>query len=680
MSSHNAKKTRAPRTPYVPPAARRNANAGNTSDNLSCQHDDSSIGKSRRLSAVGEKGARGHLGANEPGQRAGVVRAGRSPGKGKTSSEHHYQGTNAESRQARPATTAATTATTAAAAAVAPKTTTPGGSPRTPNGRPSATKSTAKLTTPSTTERARPANKRDERREQEPGNDFQRQCSVKPAAGDTNTCQEPPALEATNTEAARARAAARESARGETDAVTGKGRRKPRQAWSQYVPPKRRGSPSSGSATEEVQPALRHPSTAEANAASVRVDNTSVPSAPNLGSTSPGDYCSSIVNSRDSESCPAFATSGSTPKAASSDLPNDAPDLGDADGAIESEDPSTAVAHRTAAVVAGAVGADHQLQCDDLSVEMGRSVTESQQPKLLAEDTAAAFVAQAPTDLLPAGHAGAAGSLLGRSDDDCCYGSVDVGASSNQRGGRGGERTHSGGTSEADTAISSPRTSADSMPAAMAEEAEVPPRSTPAPSALQASASTGSSGGGGGGGDGSSSSSSSDEAARDRAPTSQAARDRQAPTESAGCTTSGSEVEAGHMLPELGGGAGGGNAAAGEDNGSGDGEEIPVAKAPSARYIPPGRRKIIDAEVAAFKESGAGGTAGRMGPLWTSRAPIRVSQRARPSDREASPVRPSPARVSGVVNGGMSAYGANISEYSGKLWWVVGSKVGIAKE
>lgn len=55
---------------------------------------------------------------------------------------------------------------------------------------------------------------------------------------------------------------------------------------------------------------------------------------------------------------------------------------------------------------------------------------------------------------------------------------------------------------------------------------------------------------------------------------------------------------------------------------------------------------------------------GGMGPLWTSRAPIRVSQRARPSDREASPVRPSPTRVAGVVSGGMSAYGANISEYS----------------
>lgn len=90
-------------------------------------------------------------------------------------------------------------------------------------------------------------------------------------------------------------------------------------------------------------------------------------------------------------------------------------------------------------------------------------------------------------------------------------------------------------------------------------------------------------------------------------------------------------------------------------------QEMPLLKAPFARYVPPGRRKLLDSA-----STSADGAAGGMGPLWTSRAPIRVSQRPRPSDGEASPTRPSPARVAAVVGGGMSAYGANISEYSGK--------------
>lgn len=678
MSSHSAKKTRAPRTPYVPPAARRSANAGNTSDNLSYQQDDSSIAKSRRPSAVGEEGARGLRGANEPGQRAGVVRASPIPGKG--NSQRRAQGTCAEDKKVRPAATAATTTATTAPA-VAPTTTAPGGaSPRAaaPNGRPSAAKPTAKLSTPSATEKARPVNKRDERREQELGDDFQRRCSVKFAAGDTNTCHEPTALEATNTEASRASAAGTERARGEADPVIGKGRRKPRQAWSQYVPPKRRGSPSSASATEEAQPALRHPSTAGANAAAVRAENNinSALSVPNLGYTSPppGDSCSTV--GRDAESCPAFEMSGSTDKAISRDMTNDGPDLRGANGAIECEDPSTVEPHGTKAMIPTAVGADHQQQYDDRSAETERSVAESQQLKFFAEKAAAFSVAQSPSGL-PAGHADATDSLQGRSNNDCCYGSVDVGASPNQRGAHEGEQEDPRGASEADTATSSPEISADSRPAALAEEAEVPPRPTPARSPRQASSSAGISDSGIGsvkGGGSSSGSSSSSTAARNRAPTSQAACDRQARTENAGGTTSGSEVETGHTPPELAGDASGGNAVAGENNGTEDSQELPVAKAPSARYVPPGRRKIIDAEVAACNKAGTSGTgtAGGVGPLWTSRAPIRVSQRARPSDREASPVRPSPARVAGVVSGGMSAYGANIAEYSGKLWWMVG--------
>lgn len=88
------------------------------------------------------------------------------------------------------------------------------------------------------------------------------------------------------------------------------------------------------------------------------------------------------------------------------------------------------------------------------------------------------------------------------------------------------------------------------------------------------------------------------------------------------------------------------------------------------RYVPPGRRKLIEGALAAGNDGGTavdGAAATGMGPLWTSRAPVRVSQRARPSDREAtSPSRPAPARVAGAVSGGMSAYGANISAYSGE--------------
>lgn len=99
-------------------------------------------------------------------------------------------------------------------------------------------------------------------------------------------------------------------------------------------------------------------------------------------------------------------------------------------------------------------------------------------------------------------------------------------------------------------------------------------------------------------------------------------------------------------------------------------QELPQLKPPAARYIPPGRRKALDAEAEAAAASGGGdgGAAGDgMGPLWTSRAPVRVSQRERATDGDASPARPAPARVARVVGGGMSAYGANISEYSGEF-------------
>lgn len=111
-----------------------------------------------------------------------------------------------------------------------------------------------------------------------------------------------------------------------------------------------------------------------------------------------------------------------------------------------------------------------------------------------------------------------------------------------------------------------------------------------------------------------------------------------------------------------------------EENVTGDkkeDQELPAFKPPAARYVPPGRRKVLDAELAAAADSCSSGGAAAgdgMGPLWTSRAPVRVSQRERPSDRDASPARrPAPARVARVVSGGMSAYGTNISEYSGTL-------------
>ena len=103
-----------------------------------------------------------------------------------------------------------------------------------------------------------------------------------------------------------------------------------------------------------------------------------------------------------------------------------------------------------------------------------------------------------------------------------------------------------------------------------------------------------------------------------------------------------------------------------EDKGD---QELPPLKPPAARYVPPGRRKALDAEAAAAAAGGGGdGAAGDgIGPLWTSRAPVRVSQRERATDKEASAAaRPAPARVARVVGGGMSAYGANISEYSGE--------------
>ncbi|CBN78024.1 expressed unknown protein [Ectocarpus siliculosus] len=111
-----------------------------------------------------------------------------------------------------------------------------------------------------------------------------------------------------------------------------------------------------------------------------------------------------------------------------------------------------------------------------------------------------------------------------------------------------------------------------------------------------------------------------------------------------------------------------------EENVTGDkkeDQELPAFKPPAARYVPPGRRKALDAELAAAADSGSSGGAAAgdgMGPLWTSRAPVRVSQRERPSDRDASPARrPAPARVAHVVSGGMSAYGTNISEYSEEM-------------
>ncbi|CAM9155811.1 unnamed protein product [Scytosiphon promiscuus] len=101
--------------------------------------------------------------------------------------------------------------------------------------------------------------------------------------------------------------------------------------------------------------------------------------------------------------------------------------------------------------------------------------------------------------------------------------------------------------------------------------------------------------------------------------------------------------------------------------------QLPVLKPPSARYIPPGRRKALDTEAAAAagrdsNGGGGGASADGIGPLWASRTPVRVSQRERASDRESETVaRPSPSRVAGVVSGGMSAYGANISEYSEEM-------------
>lgn len=94
-------------------------------------------------------------------------------------------------------------------------------------------------------------------------------------------------------------------------------------------------------------------------------------------------------------------------------------------------------------------------------------------------------------------------------------------------------------------------------------------------------------------------------------------------------------------------------------------EDIP-AKAPIGKYVPPGRQKIIDAKGFAGNNSSMANNASGMGPLWTSRPPVRVTQRARSSDRETSPARPAPARMARVVGGGMSAYGASISEYSGE--------------
>lgn len=108
------------------------------------------------------------------------------------------------------------------------------------------------------------------------------------------------------------------------------------------------------------------------------------------------------------------------------------------------------------------------------------------------------------------------------------------------------------------------------------------------------------------------------------------------------------------------------HATKGEDK---EDQELPPLKPPAARYIPPGRRKALDAEAAAGGSDGAAGDG--MGPLWTSRAPVRVSQRERATDKDASAAaRPAPVRVAGVVSGGMSAYGANISEYSGELVFV----------
>ncbi|CAM9778311.1 unnamed protein product [Hapterophycus canaliculatus] len=112
----------------------------------------------------------------------------------------------------------------------------------------------------------------------------------------------------------------------------------------------------------------------------------------------------------------------------------------------------------------------------------------------------------------------------------------------------------------------------------------------------------------------------------------------------------------------------------GDDRHRDQAPELPALKPPSARYIPPGRRKALDTEAAAAaaagRDSNGGGAAAGdgIGPLWASRAPVRVSQRERPSNKDAEPAaRPSPSRVAGVVSGGMSAYGANISEYSEEM-------------
>ncbi|CAM9862673.1 unnamed protein product [Pylaiella littoralis] len=94
---------------------------------------------------------------------------------------------------------------------------------------------------------------------------------------------------------------------------------------------------------------------------------------------------------------------------------------------------------------------------------------------------------------------------------------------------------------------------------------------------------------------------------------------------------------------------------------------LPPFKPPSARYTPPGRRRALDAEAAAAAAEGDDVSGDWMGPLWTSRAPVRVSQRERAPRDASPPTRPSPARVAGVVSGGMSAYGANISEYSEEM-------------
>lgn len=86
----------------------------------------------------------------------------------------------------------------------------------------------------------------------------------------------------------------------------------------------------------------------------------------------------------------------------------------------------------------------------------------------------------------------------------------------------------------------------------------------------------------------------------------------------------------------------------------------------STPYIPPGRRRTMGES-----PQGEQRKEPPMGPLWPSgsvRTPVRVSQKARPSDSAngSSPTRSTPSRVAGVVGGGMSAYGAKIEEYSGE--------------